>query len=243
MTTHGIIIRHGERLDHVQKSWQPEPSIGLWDPPLTQQGFEQAIRTGQHLTELMNQYSIDPGRVVLYTSPFRRCVETSMGIVQAMPVKPVLRVEIGLGEWMCERFFDAVCEADELVSQAHQRLAREQANAYARHQTPLKVDYAYQSCRRGFDFPESYVDMVRRFEETRLACLKDQARLVLFVTHAVGVNALLDGFRHHLTRPLQSNYCSVSIVSRQNKQGNDEYADPHSPWSVDMAMSDTHLLV
>lgn len=190
--------------------------------------------------EMMYEYDIDPSEVILYTSPFRRCIETSIGILQGMPHKPLIRIEVGLGEWMCERFFDSVCDAKQLVSHGHQRLAREQASAYAKQQVPLKVDYTYKGCRSEFNFPESYTDMVHRFEETRQSCLKDETRLVLFVTHAVGVNALLDGFRNHLTRPLKSNYCSLSLVSKQKDQES-EY--PDTAWSIEMTMSDSHLLI
>ncbi|CEG74422.1 hypothetical protein RMATCC62417_09646 [Rhizopus microsporus] len=260
MTKYCFIIRHGERLDHVHKLCKPDLFVDLWDPPITPKGLYQAEQTGERLVELMEQNRIDPKTmsVVIYTSPFQRCIETSIGIIKGMRLKkaPILRLDVGLGEWMCERFFDSVgCQATEFVSRQYQFLARQQANAYAkRNDIPvMNVDYGYIGSRSEFEFPEHYTDMVQRFEEARRYCLEkaNHATVVLFVTHAVGVNALLDGFRNHLTRPQESNYCSISFVckkddehsenSDQSDEDSSEYLDTSTPWSIKLTMSDTHL--
>ncbi|CAO3655047.1 unnamed protein product [Mucor fragilis] len=276
-----FIVRHGERLDHVDKLWQPQDlSLGIWDPPITQQGMLQAEKTGSTLRNLMqNQYKMDVSNVdiVLYTSPFQRCIDTSIGIIRGLDQRknpPTLRIDLGLGEWMCERFFDSVsCSASHLIARQQEKLARQQAYTYsmtAKNQQsdamlpPLKIDYAYTSDYVEFDYPERYTDMIHRFEDTRLHCMKAASKpntVVIFVTHAVGVNALLDSFRNKVTIPLESHYCSISCVRHYSKHTNnstssfdlnssdqsdeDEQAIINSSskqkWTIEFAMSDAHL--
>ncbi|KAI8644313.1 histidine phosphatase superfamily [Parasitella parasitica] len=275
-----FIVRHGERLDHADKLWQPQdPSLGIWDPPATKQGMLQAEKTGSWMLELMqNQQSLDPDSIdiVIYTSPFQRCIDTSIGIIKGLRQKknpPTLRIDLGLGEWMCERFFDSVsCSAGHFVTRQQEKLARQQAFTYsmaAKKQIldamlpPLKIDYAYKSEYVDFNYPERYADMIHRFEDTRLHCMKSTKpnSVLIFVTHAVGVNALLDSFRSKMTIPLESHYCSISCVRLYGKHANgssssfdlnssdqsdeDEQAlvgcAAKQKWTIEFAMSTAHL--
>ncbi|KAG2195394.1 hypothetical protein INT46_005552 [Mucor plumbeus] len=235
----------------------------------------QAEKTGNTLINLMQkQQNVDLTNVniVIYTSPFQRCIDTSIGIIKGLNQKknpPTLRIDLGLGEWMCERFFDSIsCSASQLIARQQEKLARQQAFTYsmkAKNQIldtmlpPLKIDYAYKSKYMEFDYPERYTDMIHRFEDTQHHCLKstNPDTIVIFVTHAVGVNALLDSFRNKVTIPLESHYCSISCVRHYNKQHSsfdlnssdqsdeDDQALFNSTakqkWSIELVMSDTHL--
>ncbi|KAI8082175.1 histidine phosphatase superfamily [Thamnidium elegans] len=279
-----FIVRHGERLDHTDKSWQPDPSLGIWDPPVTTLGLQQSEKTGIQIIEMMRAQKLDirNTKIVVYSSPFQRCIDTSIGIIKGIQntvkTTPTLRLDIGLGEWMCERFFEYVCPAQYLVSRQYEKLARKQAYSYsmlAKNNTQtdgdvlptLNIDYAYSNSNQTeFDFPERYTDMIHRFEETRLHCLEnanslkkaDESVVVIFVTHAVGANALLDGFRNKVTIPLESNYCSISCVRRSNPLVNmsdlsdqsDEDSEEYrtgfnfpskSTWYIETAMYNRHL--
>jgi broad specificity phosphatase PhoE len=186
-----------------------------------QKGHVQAEKTGVTLREMMKSYG---------SSPFQRCIDTSMGIIKGMQLSQVtLRLDIGLGEWMCERFFDEVCPAVQLISQQQQKIARQQAYSYSlKASSPdnntlpsFSMDYAYNnSIQSDFNFPERYTDMLGRFDDTRLQCLQlhenDDNAVIIFVTHAVGVNALLDGFRNKQTRPQEMKYCNISCVRPSN---------------------------
>lgn len=244
----------------------------------------QAEKTGSTLLDLMqNQYKMDMSTldIVLYTSPFQRCIDTSIGIIRGLDQRrrrwktpPALRIDLGLGEWMCERFFDSVaCSASHLIARQQEKLARQQAYTYsmmAKNQQsdamlpPLKIDYAYTSDHVEFDYPERYTDMIHRFEHTRRRCMEASSNnntVVIFVTHAVGVNALLDSFRNKVTIPLESHYCSISCVrhyttaskhanssfdlNSSDQSDEDEQAIINSlskqKWTIEFAMSDTHL--
>ncbi|KAI8388552.1 histidine phosphatase superfamily [Radiomyces spectabilis] len=239
-----FIVRHGERLDHVQELWQPDPAHGIWDPPLSPHGHEQARRTGRHLIDMMHERGLDPddATIVIYTSPFQRCIDTSIGLVHGMEAAkpPILRLDLGLGEWMCERFFDQVCPAQQLLARQQQELARQQALTYAAAANPnmyisqsllpsMHIDYGFTATVTDFEYPEYYTDMLQRFNRARLACLGNVAKglpkshshdpsktVIIMVTHAVGVNALLDSFRNRVTRPVETSYCSVSCIEWHN---------------------------
>ncbi|KAI7861952.1 histidine phosphatase superfamily [Spinellus fusiger] len=241
--TSAFIVRHGERIDHVDKLWQPDPRDGIWNPPLSANGHEQARKTGIHLIQMMQQNNLCPEKatIVLYTSPFQRCVDTAIGIAKGMSETndcrpPVLCLELGLGEWMSDHFFDTVCPAQAMMARQQESLARRQAYTYTaaarptahidytKALPPLTIDYSYSSSRTEFDFPEDYTDMLDRFNDTRKRCLErgclpkttasTSSGLVVpvFITHAVGVNALLDSFRNRMTRPIEVGYCALTLL-------------------------------
>ncbi|KAL2143611.1 hypothetical protein VTI28DRAFT_10196 [Corynascus sepedonium] len=95
-----FVVRHGYRLDAADKQWHltsPTP----YDPPLTYSGWQQAKSLGVRIASIIqeriqedersashnNGESDQPGRrkrkryeVVLHSSPFLRCIQTSIAI-------------------------------------------------------------------------------------------------------------------------------------------------------------------
>ncbi|RUS27670.1 histidine phosphatase superfamily [Jimgerdemannia flammicorona] len=242
------IVRHGERMDRIDKNWQPDPSLGLWDPPLTPRGFLQAQKTGAYLTDLAKEKAaLNPDfRVVIYTSPFQRCVDTTLGLAQGFheackPVlgragrpnhplstttntatsdsaktAPLIRLEPGLSEWMSDEWFDEVCPASHVISRRLQDLAiaNAQVSRYA------AVDWGYKAVEQQFTYPESFNGMVARIGRTKRRLLEairketeemeeDKEVVVILVTHACVVNALLESFKEEPTL-LETEYCCLS---------------------------------
>ncbi|KAL0088480.1 histidine phosphatase superfamily [Phycomyces blakesleeanus] len=280
--TTAFIIRHGERIDHVNKTWQPDPRDGIWDPPLSSIGHKQAEQTGSRLMDLLLDRGIKPQKalIVIYTSPFLRCVETAIGIASGMAkynskleptrekddvilmkdilmdaqpdhgslLRPILRLDLGLGEWMSDKFFHEVCPAQAMINRRQETLARRQAMTYAAaahpHRLfpkgtletlpPLVIDYGHHSLCTEFNYPESYLEMIDRFEESQRHCVEratlglpvklepETVVVPVFVTHAIGVNALLDSFRNQPTRPVETGYCAIACVQSNhiNTHGN-----------------------
>jgi broad specificity phosphatase PhoE len=142
---------------------------------------------------------------------------------------------------------------------------------------PMTVDYGYHSSQyTDFDFPESYPDMLHRFDHTRRQCIDSATThlpkkyhsfstassvFVVMVTHAIGINALLDSFRNTTTRPVKTPYCCISRFqykagpksssASQRKDSllddDDDWLDPTSlkieqcKWIPDLIADDTHL--
>ncbi|OAA47823.1 phosphoglycerate mutase family protein [Metarhizium rileyi] len=144
-----FVVRHGSRLDAADKSWHltsPTP----YDPPLTYGGFLQARRVGNQIASLLEQAKADDEarstlsgskkrkrfNIIIHSSPFLRCVQTSIGISsglaqsssdsrnrwddlilpQAVPqTEPhfqfkstLLRLDSFLGEWLSPEYFEMI---------------------------------------------------------------------------------------------------------------------------------------
>lgn len=80
---HLYLIRHGERIDEVDRKWFHER---YWDPPLTQAGHTQATAAAQ----LLHSLQLTPAPTALYSSPLLRTVQTTAAIHSAgwnLPVR------------------------------------------------------------------------------------------------------------------------------------------------------------
>ena len=77
-----FIVRHGERQDEVEEDWEAtaqKTGERIFDPPLTETGNLQAVRTGERLAKEIGALAssgIDVNTVALLSSPFKRCMQT-----------------------------------------------------------------------------------------------------------------------------------------------------------------------
>ncbi|KAF7552959.1 hypothetical protein G7046_g7247 [Stylonectria norvegica] len=141
-----FVVRHGNRLDAADKKWHltsPTP----YDPPLTYGGFLQARQVGNQIAGILEQAKIEHEacsggsrkrrrfKVIVHSSPFLRCVQTSIGISsglsQTPPASPhhpsdvfvsatgpttkpeqfrstIIRLDSFLGEWLCPEYFEQI---------------------------------------------------------------------------------------------------------------------------------------
>jgi len=73
-----FVMRHGQRWDDANRAWRHEEGARTWDPPLTEEGVEQAARVGEKL----RGQGVRVSRIVV--SPFLRCVQTAAGFIKGM---------------------------------------------------------------------------------------------------------------------------------------------------------------
>lgn len=145
-----IPVRHGNRLDAADKKWHlssPTP----YDPPLTYGGLLQARQVGHQIASILEQTRADEQprragenkpkrrkryRVVVHSSPFLRCIQTSVGLSSGLaqssadfsldpfeliapPLTPspqdkdstkstILRIDSFLGEWLSPEYFEMI---------------------------------------------------------------------------------------------------------------------------------------
>lgn len=84
-------VRHGQRIDNIDKTWKTRAPRGAWDDPtLTARGLNQACECG---TRLANE-QID----AIICSPFMRCVQTAAAISTAHKDHPRICIEPGICE-------------------------------------------------------------------------------------------------------------------------------------------------
>ena len=148
-----FITRHGERADLADEHWlaQAEVSLGahlLWltvvldscvcvqvadDPPLTQQGIQQAYELGLRLQVLccclqpFVQRSDSYPRLLstqgenirqIYSSPFLRTVQTAQQVANCLKGDVTICVEDGLAEGMLTRTLFQILNTYSLLVQA-----------------------------------------------------------------------------------------------------------------------------
>ncbi|KAJ1725627.1 hypothetical protein LPJ61_005630 [Coemansia biformis] len=175
-----FFVRHGERVDHIDDSWAqtaPEP----YDPPLTRDGHEQALRTGALIYSLEQQALQQQGpgpppqttyRVI--TSPFLRCAQTAEGLFRGFQQEEqasqgtgvvatgpwTVAVEPGLSEVMNENYF-AHPPPETIITRRRSDLASGAVHCSMRH------DDAYVPARDCLpEYPEGFQSMLARFVST-----------------------------------------------------------------------------
>ncbi|CZR66707.1 uncharacterized protein PAC_16608 [Phialocephala subalpina] len=101
-----IVVRHGARLDAADKQWHltsPTP----YDPPLTYGGWTQSRALGARIASILrtretdDEIPVEPGsgenggntrkrrhKVIIHSSPFLRCVQTSVAISAGLAQNP-----------------------------------------------------------------------------------------------------------------------------------------------------------
>lgn len=179
------------------------------------QGWHQAQKTGSYLIDLLREKDIklENSTIVFVTSPFQRCIDTTLGIARGIqhPKQSFLRLEPAAGEWMTERFFEEVnCTAPQMIQRKIQDIARNHLEVTK----VLTMDWQYSPVRNEFNFPESMSDMQDRYDELRQSLdtmiardieanrigmmqqdMKSRDIVVVVVTHAAGINALLESYK------------------------------------------------
>lgn len=140
-----LALRHGNRLDAADKQWHltsPTP----YDTPLTYSGLLQARRVGNQIANILEQAKLEEEvrngetrrkrfKVVVHSSPFLRCVQTSIALSSGLAQTPIdsiynpsdivvppytpsgqsqdhrttlLRLDSFLGEWLCPEYFEMI---------------------------------------------------------------------------------------------------------------------------------------
>lgn len=101
-----FFIRHGLRLDQIDREWQnnsPTP----YDSPIARQGYIQSVLAGQAIAQ--HSATQKRPRFIIHTSPFLRCIQTALAIASALAAKhnlrPILRIDSCLGEWITPDYY------------------------------------------------------------------------------------------------------------------------------------------
>ena len=87
-------MRHAERSDDPESDDERQIYIDF-DCHITREGIQQAKRLGEYLKGILPE----DYKVWLYTSPFLRCVQTSLGIISNLDLaSDDAKIEDGLSE-------------------------------------------------------------------------------------------------------------------------------------------------
>ncbi|MEJ2144251.1 MAG: histidine phosphatase family protein [Acidobacteriota bacterium] len=160
------ITRHGNRLDFVDPNWVKCATFPF-DPPLSSDGIEQARQTAAALQ------GTGISRVV--SSPFLRCIQTAVEIVDALDVPIVL--EWGLSEWFNPCWFPS---RPELVV------------ANRSNRSDPRIDLDHVSLVRP-EFPETKVRMYERVALAARLLIRAGDGDELWVGHGASVQGSVAG--------------------------------------------------
>lgn len=214
------VCRHGERSDVADSDWwltadRPQ------DPPLTALGHRQAYAAGQALTGAQLE--------CIYSSPFRRCVQTACEIADALEASGAgrlkIKIEPGLGEMLHHDWFDfpAPNAREGTPYDAHMSTAA-LVDAFGAD----RIDASYtapvfetdgrekkpSSSSTHFAFPEEWHDGVARYVAT-LARLRETSPFSVLVTHGAGVQSCAESVPGVDMANTDIGYCCLTHLTRQ----------------------------
>jgi broad specificity phosphatase PhoE len=162
------LVRHGQRLDAVDKQWHAKQGGDKYDSPLSSTGIMQA----EQLARRLQDEAID----VIISSPYLRALQTAQPIAEALGMP--FYVDAGMGEWQGRAMIPHapdITPPDERVSQF--------ANLDLSHTTTIWPQY-----------PESVPQVFARYRQavTRLLDVFDGHLLI------VGHGRVVTGTAHVL---------------------------------------------
>lgn len=124
------LIRHAQRADRdeTNKSWHLTCPIPF-DPPITNAGVEYSKVAGRKLAS-----HVQGRKVILYTSPFQRCMQTALLIASQLPTRSRFCIDPTLSEWLAPHHFEPhpPCPQPGWVKQMLNRRVEELAREFTR---------------------------------------------------------------------------------------------------------------
>lgn len=106
-----FLVRHG-RSDFASNDLRLTPRGDQWDPPLSAEGREQARLLGRRL------FLMHPRPAAVYSSPFRRALETVAPYVERSGAEVHLEEDLGeayIGEWENTSFEEIIASDEQML--------------------------------------------------------------------------------------------------------------------------------
>ena len=98
-TSNIFVVRHGERIDYVDKNWINKVNHNRYrDPYLADKGIKQCKETATKLTKILN----DKNDLMIISSPYIRCCQTASIIAKELNYKSSIKIEPGICEVLKE---------------------------------------------------------------------------------------------------------------------------------------------
>ena len=192
------IARHGNRRDFVDPSWLATAER-FYDPPLSEDGIIQAKKLGQYLQ--------GTGVTHIFYSPFRRTVETSYYVAEALDLP--IKIESGLSEFLFPLW---------MPSKALKFPVNDLMQEFPR------IDSSYIS-RVDAKYPEVSLKQLRKRTEKTVKCLSTEfSESILMITHEASIVGLIRGLIGSASSIDASSLCCLFKLAKINMRWNIE---PH----------------
>lgn len=219
------IVRHGERSDVADGEWwftADRPH----DPPLTTNGHKQARAAGLAIAHERIE--------AIYSSPFRRCVQTACEMAAAIGGGLKVRIEPGLCEMLHHEWFDF---PEPNVRDGMPVDTGMSTKELVRIFGGAKIDASYiplfDAIERLDDsghsdtlrpnqtlvsFPEHWHEGVGRYQQC-LSRLQHAAPFSVLVTHGAGVQSCGESVAGVDMEEMDIGYCCLTNLTRQGAYG------------------------
>ncbi|CDF37590.1 unnamed protein product [Chondrus crispus] len=192
-----FVARHGERIDHVDRSWR-DTAENPYDAFLTETGIRQARALGEKLA--------GTGLTHIFASPFYRTVQTANEVAKltGLPIK----VEAGICEFLNPEWFEA--------------MPRLQPLGQLKKSFPL-VDISYTSLVEP-NYPETRDILIERAGRTARLLSEKFSGAILLVGHGISCEFTVRGITQAGPIPYIS-YCSLQTCKRKETETASYYID------------------
>lgn len=163
------IVRHSERTDKVECLIERAKITYKYDPPITARGHKWAFKTGEFLLSQLEKLRSDGSRspdakLVLISSPYYRCIQTTKMIAQAVGgnnfYKQTIFTENAIQEWWMGRMAPMDIQQKRLYANMTEPLRKELFSQYANQHDTL------------FDYEKNPVLIAEYDEGMRTECME-----------------------------------------------------------------------
>jgi broad specificity phosphatase PhoE len=182
------IARHGNRLDFVNPEWF-NTAERPYDPPLSEDGIEQAKQLGQRL--------VGEGIVSIFASPFLRTVQTANEVANILDLP--IQLESGLSEWLNPEWMSTVPERLP-IAELQERFPR--------------IHPSYTS-RVMAHYPETNEMVLQRTAQTVQRLTAEFSEDILLVGHGASVVGCTQGLVGGTPEVKASLCCLVKLVRQE----------------------------
>jgi len=223
-----ILMRHSERLDHVDPQYRRSSagSVFPFDAPITaERGVAIAKKAAQKVASVRAKAPF----IAVATSPYRRCVETAAEVAKLMNLPIILDQELGEVWGACmppvPNPWRRPLELEKMISKLGVRCLN-----------PLDEHGGILVYGRAPSWPEelevAHGRFIVRVQRYLHMSAKSQKNFII-VTHADCVAAAMIKFERHTVNPVGMDYCATVIARCQSapKEGNVYVAD----WKAEVA--------
>jgi broad specificity phosphatase PhoE len=184
------IARHGNRLDFVNPEWF-NTAERPYDPPLSEDGVEQAKQLGQRL--------VGEGIAHIFASPFLRTVQTANEVANILNLP--IKLESGLSEWLNPEWMKT--EPERLpLEELQERFPR--------------IDPSHTSLVIA-RYPETSEMVLQRTAQTAQRLTAEFSEDVLFVGHGASVVGCTQGLVGGTPEVKASLCCLVKLVRQEEE--------------------------
>jgi len=200
-----IVLRHSERLDHVDKRYK-EAGVRVFDSPLSQRGLELAEEVAGELAELTAGQRFTG----VVCSPYIRCIQTAAAVCKRLSIPIILDAEI------CE-VWDEEMPSDRPPFRTPVELQALMAEIGLEAKNPLLPEGGLKLFGKNPKWPETIKDSHSRYL-VRLGTYIEHSHTMhqnfILCSHAPAVVAALDIFQHGMVDIRGVDYCAYVSASR-----------------------------